>query len=133
MEISAVGSTEMPNNMSTQKGTTQGGEAIDSTKKLNAPPLEEVNERSKTLQNGVDKEEPNQEELKKLIENMQSDLDSMNINLEYFLYGAHDNRVAVRVVNKETGKVIREIPAKEIQALQEKMSELIGMIFNKEA
>jgi uncharacterized FlaG/YvyC family protein len=33
-------------------------------------------------------------------------------------------------VDRDTGKVIREIPAKEVQALQDKMSELVGIIYD---
>ena len=69
-------------------------------------------------------------QVKQMVEEMQSNLDSMNVSLQYSLYGAHDSRIAVQVVNKGTGEVIREIPAKEMQALQAKMSDLVGMIFN---
>jgi flagellar protein FlaG len=75
----------------------------------------------------------NQEELKQIVEQMQSQLDSMNISLHYTLYGEHLSKVAVKVVDKATGDVIREIPPKEMQALQAKMSELVGMIFNRKA
>jgi uncharacterized FlaG/YvyC family protein len=61
---------------------------------------------------------------------MQGQLDSMNISLQYSVYGDKDDKVAVRVVDKDTGKVIREIPPKEIQALQDQMSKLVGMIFD---
>jgi flagellar protein FlaG len=57
----------------------------------------------------------------------------MNISLRYSLYGEHDTKIAVKVVNKETGEVIREIPPKEIQSLQTKMGELVGRIFNEKA
>ena len=70
-------------------------------------------------------------QVKQMVAEMQGHLDSMNISLQYCFYGVHDEKVAVKVVNKETGDVIREIPPKEMQALQTKMSELCGMIFNK--
>jgi flagellar protein FlaG len=69
-------------------------------------------------------------ELQQVVEQMQGQLDSMNISLQYSVYGANDNKIAVKVVDRDTGKVIREIPAKEVQALQDKMSELVGMIFD---
>jgi len=69
-------------------------------------------------------------QVKQMVEDMQSHLDSMNVSLQYSLYGEHDNKIAVKVVNKGTGEVIREIPAKEVQSLQAKMSEMVGMIFN---
>jgi uncharacterized FlaG/YvyC family protein len=73
------------------------------------------------------------EQIKRMVEQMQSHLDSMNVSLQYSFYGASGDKVAVTVVNKETGEVIREIPSKEMQALQTKMSELVGMIFNDNA
>jgi flagellar protein FlaG len=69
-------------------------------------------------------------EVKQIVGRMQGQLDSMNVSLEYSLYGAKDDKIAVKVVDRNTGKVIREIPAKEMQALQDKMSELVGMIFD---
>jgi flagellar protein FlaG len=70
------------------------------------------------------------EDVKQIVEQMQGQLDSMNISLQYSVYGDKDDKIAVKVVDRDTGKVIREIPAKEIQALQDKMSELVGMIFD---
>ena len=72
----------------------------------------------------------NQQEITQVVEKMQERIDSMNVSLQYFFYGSHNDKIAVKVVNKETGAVIREIPPKEIQSLQVKMSELCGMIFN---
>ena len=70
------------------------------------------------------------DELKQIVDKMQGQLDSMNVSLQFAVYGHKDDKVAVKVVDRETGKVIREIPPKEIQALQDKMSELVGMIFD---
>ena len=69
-------------------------------------------------------------QVKQMVEQMQSQLDSMNVSLQYSFYGEHDTKVSVKVVNKGTGDVVREFPPKELQALQAKMSELCGMIFN---
>lgn len=79
---------------------------------------------------GGDKAPVSNTQMQQMVEQMQSHLDSMNVSLQYSFYGANDDKVAVKVVNRETGEVIREIPAKEMQALQTKMRELVGMIFN---
>jgi flagellar protein FlaG len=68
-----------------------------------------------------------------MVEQMQGQLDSMHVSLQYRVYGENSEKIAVRVVNRETGDVIREFPPKEMQALQAKMSELVGMIFNDNA
>ena len=41
--------------------------------------------------------------------------------------------VFVRVVDKETGEVIREIPPEELVALSERIREAVGLIFEGEA
>lgn len=72
----------------------------------------------------------NPAQIRQMVAEMQSHLDSMNVSLQYSLYGENAEKIAVRVVDKGTGDVIREIPSKEMQSLQTKMSELCGMIFN---
>lgn len=72
------------------------------------------------------------EEVKQMVAKMQNHIKDMNVSLEFSTYGDHAEKIAVIVTNKETGELIREIPSKEIQNLYAKMSELAGMIFNKE-
>jgi flagellar protein FlaG len=72
-------------------------------------------------------------QVKQIVVEMQKQIDGMNIGLEYSFYGDHQKKIAVKVVNKETGEVIREIPPKEMQSLQIKMGELVGRIFNETA
>lgn len=72
-------------------------------------------------------------QVKQMVEQMQSHLDSMNVSLQYSFYGDSGEKIAVKVVNKETGDVIREIPSKEMQDLSARMSKLVGMIFNDNA
>ena len=81
---------------------------------------------------------PSGEEIKKMVEEMQAQLDyNANLSLKYSAYGEQGNnklhRIAVSVVDKMTGDVIREIPVKEIQTLYTKMSELAGIIFSRQA
>ncbi len=73
----------------------------------------------------------NSEELKRMVGKMQDQIDSMNVSLQYSTYGDNGEKIAVTIVNKETGQVVREIPAKELQDMYTKMSQLAGMIFNK--
>ena len=74
----------------------------------------------------------NDKDVQRMVQKMQEQIDSMNVSLQYSTYGEHDEKIAVTVVNKETGELVREIPAKELRTLYEKMSELAGMIFNRE-
>jgi flagellar protein FlaG len=73
------------------------------------------------------------EQLRRMIDDMQSQIDRMNVSLQFYTYGDHGEKIAVVVADKQTGEVIREIPSKEIQELYAKMSELAGMILNGSA
>jgi flagellar protein FlaG len=72
------------------------------------------------------------EDVKRMIDEMQSNIKRMNVSLTFSTYGDRGEKVAVIVSDDETGEVIREIPAKEIQNLYGKMSELAGIIFNRQ-
>jgi flagellar protein FlaG len=73
------------------------------------------------------------EAVKQMLEQIQSQLESMNVSLSFSTYGANGSDVSIVVTDKDTGKVIREIPAKELQNLYTKLGELIGLIFNDAA
>jgi len=74
----------------------------------------------------------NSEEINQVVGEMQVQIDSLGINLQFSTYGAHGDRIAIDLVNKETGELIREIPLKELRSLYARMSELAGIIFNEE-
>lgn len=87
---------------------------------------------SQTRQASAKDAEVNHEMMRQMVERMQDQIDSMNVSLQYSTYGERGEKIAVTVVNKDTGEVVREIPAKELQNLYSKMSELAGMIFNRQ-
>ncbi|MBN1380242.1 MAG: flagellar protein FlaG [Deltaproteobacteria bacterium] len=80
----------------------------------------------------ADETAPNKSQVAQMVKDMQDYIKKMNISLEYSTYGKRGEKIAVTVADKETGEVIREIPPKEIRDLYVKMSEVAGMIFNKE-
>jgi uncharacterized FlaG/YvyC family protein len=65
-----------------------------------------------------------------LLQQIQSHMESMNIGLSFSRYGDKGDKISVIVTDKDTGKVIREIPPKDIQDLHTKIGELIGLIFS---
>ena len=73
----------------------------------------------------------NSREIEDLIDETQNFLDEMNVSLKFSTYGKNDERTAITVTEKETGKLIREIPPEELQQLYMKMHELVGMLFNR--
>jgi len=68
-----------------------------------------------------------------MIEEIQNQLQRMHVSLEFSHYGGHGERIAVVVADKTTGEVIREIPSKEIQNLYNKINDLVGIIFDRQA
>lgn len=75
-------------------------------------------------------ESVNNQQVRELTEKLQGYVDKMNINIAFSTYGGESRKTAVTVSEKETGKLIREIPPEELQRLHVKMEELAGMIFN---
>lgn len=68
---------------------------------------------------------------RELVEEIQQQLNLNNIRLNFSTYGTNNSKISVTVMEKDTGKVIREIPPQELQNLQAKLEELAGLIFNK--
>lgn len=75
----------------------------------------------------------NNKQIREQIADMQRQIDMMNVSLTFSTYGDRGEKISIVVADKETGKVIREIPSKEIQELYAKMNELAGMILNGRA
>lgn len=71
-------------------------------------------------------------QIRQMVAEMQSQISRMSVSLEFSTYGERGEKIAVVVADKQTGEVIREIPAKEIQNLYAKMTELAGILFNRQ-
>ncbi|MDI6687535.1 MAG: flagellar protein FlaG [Desulfobacterales bacterium] len=86
-------------------------------------------DRGKTSESGI-REHVNSQLARELTEKLQGYINRMNINLAFSTYGENNKNISIVVSDKETGKLIREIPAEELQQLHVKMEELAGMLFN---
>ena len=53
-----------------------------------------------------------------------------NVDLQFSVHKS-TGRTMVRVINKDTGNTIREIPPKEILDLAAKIDEMIGILFDR--
>jgi flagellar protein FlaG len=73
------------------------------------------------------------EQVRRMVEEMQSQIQRMNVSLEFSRYGGHGEKIAVVVADKATGEVIREIPSRELQNLYNSINDLAGIIFNRQA
>lgn len=71
------------------------------------------------------------EAAKALVEEIQQHLNLNNVSLSFSTYGENNSKIAVTVTEKDTGRVIREIPSQELRNLQDKLEKLAGLIFNQ--
>jgi flagellar protein FlaG len=70
------------------------------------------------------------EETKKLAEEIQKYLSEVNVSLSFDVDDkTHD--IVVKVINRETGKLIRQIPPEELLKLRQKLEELVGVLLNR--
>ena len=74
-----------------------------------------------------------QEAIQRLVEQLKENLSPAKISIAFTPYGAKNERVAIKVLDKESGEVIREIPPEEIQSLYARMHDLAGILFNTKA
>jgi uncharacterized FlaG/YvyC family protein len=65
-----------------------------------------------------------------IMESIRQNLESLNVTISFSRYGRNGQNIAITILEKDTGKVVREIPPQEMQRLSMKMEELVGMIFN---
>ena len=58
-----------------------------------------------------------------------SEVAVVNTSLKYKVYDK--NKIAVTVVDKKSGEIIREIPPENLQKLSDRMDEMIGKFFDQ--
>ena len=73
------------------------------------------------------------EAVNQMLQQIQNQILPANISLSFSTYGEKNNDISVIVKDKDTGKVIREIPPEDLQTLYTKMGELVGIIFHRTA
>jgi len=73
------------------------------------------------------------EAVKQMLEQIQNNILSRNISVSFSTYGDKNNEICIVVREKDTGKILREIPPEEIQKLSVRLGELIGIIFHHSA
>lgn len=87
----------------------------------------EITEPRKTLQ----KEKPSAEEVKKDLDAINTQLKLMNRSIQFSIdEGSHD--VVVRLIDKESGEVIKQLPPESILRLRERMAEMSGLMVEEQ-
>ncbi len=69
-------------------------------------------------------------EVKKTVSEINNFLDSMNKSLSFFI-DDDSGRYGVKVIDKETKEVIKQIPPKEVLDMSSKIKEMLGSLIDK--
>ena len=71
-------------------------------------------------------------EMSEIMANVQNNLNMMhNVDLQFAVHGGSGD-IMVTVTDESTGKVIREIPPREVLNLAAKLDAMIGLLFDQE-
>ncbi|MDQ5985820.1 MAG: hypothetical protein CSYNP_01537 [Syntrophus sp. SKADARSKE-3] len=73
------------------------------------------------------------ERMQKMVEDIQTNLSHLDVGISFSTYGPKNDQVSITLTEKATGRVIREIPSKDLQSLYTKMEELVGMVLSRKA
>lgn len=83
--------------------------------------------------NSQEKQDLDRAELEKVLEQVQSRMDSIGSKLRFGLHQHQEvEDVVVQITDKESGELIRQFPAEEMIQLQVKLNDLVGMLFDKQ-
>lgn len=75
-----------------------------------------------------------QEELEAAIDDIQTRMDSIGSKLNFGL-SQHENTesIVVQITDKTNGELVKQFPSEAVLQLQEKLHDLIGLLFDKQA
>ena len=121
MEIESV--SIVPNDSVRMVGAGLGSSAI-------APASQDTSgdQAQKVLQ----KAKPSAEEIKQDLDVINNQLRSMNSSIQFTVDGKTDD-IVVKVVDDDTGKVIRQIPPDDVLSIREHLKEMSGLLVKEKA
>ncbi len=93
---------------------------------------EETNNKSKSLNNDSGKSERISIDLESTVAQVKEFAKTFTTKLSFSVDPKSKDAV-IYVTEKDTGKVIRQIPPEEIQKLTERMNEIVGILYNRRA
>ena len=102
------------------------------TKRVDMPkvfPEERVDKEVK----GTETSERDAQKIKETVEKLNKELKNVDKSIEFKIHESHEgglNRVSIKVVERESEKVIMEIPSEEAIEFSEKMDEITGILFD---
>lgn len=79
------------------------------------------------------RENPDKEKVKEIVEKMNKELENIDTSIKFKVHeseGSGLNKISIKVVEKESEKVIVEIPSEESIEFAEKMEKITGLLFD---
>jgi flagellar protein FlaG len=70
------------------------------------------------------------EDITKIVDDLNEAINHMNERIS-FSYDENTNRIVVRVLDRDTNEVVREIPSKEALKLLEHLRDFVGMLVDE--
>jgi flagellar protein FlaG len=70
--------------------------------------------------------------LQDMLDVAQKHFNARNIGLEFSVHG-ETGRIKVKVLDKDTGEMIREVPPRQVLDLMAKIDEMMGIVFDQKA
>lgn len=105
---------------------------VEAVRKINKTALsveQNKEERLNFSSNAKAKESQKEIDSESIIRNLEKFVKAFNTRLEFKVDPETGSKIQVR--DKETGKLIRQIPREEMNDLRNKMDEITGMLFNR--
>ena len=102
------------------------------TKKVDMPKVFPEERVDKEV-NGKETSERDAQKIKETVEKLNKELKNVDKSIEFKIHESHEgglNRVSIKVVERESEKVIMEIPSEEAIEFSEKMDEITGILFD---
>jgi flagellar protein FlaG len=101
-------------------------------KQDSAPEMKEVKQAAPAIENGSDNSADVRESVERSIKAFEELAGRFNTALDLSIDQDSDE-IIVKVVNKNTDKVIREIPSEEFLEFSERMHDFLGVLFDETA
>lgn len=113
-----------------QPTTTTEGQVVETNPLVdaNTAAIEQVNQQQNEYQENQQNQQPSQEQLRKAVEDI-----NKKANYSDVQFGIHEetNRVTIKIVDRETKKVIKELPPEKTLDMIAKAWELAGILVDE--
>lgn len=86
----------------------------------------------KRLRQEQDKARLSRSEVQAAVEEVQVRMDQMGTNLQFAMDKMAED-IVVKVTDKKSGELIRQIPSEDVVKLRKKLEELSGLLFDEKA